>query len=78
MSEIQKNVTLGSVLVDAAKSGVQLRVYGANMTILAEGIVAFVGNGVVALKHRKKEEPDEFVVTACIVKIQFLGDYRHY
>ncbi|MHA2600975.1 MAG: hypothetical protein AM324_002455 [Candidatus Thorarchaeota archaeon SMTZ1-83] len=78
MSELEKDSTLKSVLLEAAKSGERLRFYGAGMIILAEGVVAYVGDGIVGIRHHDKEKADEFVVTDCITKVQVLGEYRHY
>jgi hypothetical protein len=47
------------------------------MTIIAEGQVAFVGKGIVALRRRKDKEPDEFVKIDSIVKVQELPEYRY-
>lgn len=65
------------VLLQAAKSPVTLRFYGNQMTIIAEGQVAFVGKGIVALRRRKDKEPDEFVKIDSIVKVQELPEYRY-
>jgi hypothetical protein len=78
MSDFEKDATLRSVLLDAAKSGERLRFYGSGMMIVAEGRVAFVGEDVVGLKHGNTEEADEFVCIECIIKVQTLGEYRHY
>ena len=78
MSEFEKDVTLRSVLLDAAKSGERLRFYGPGMMIVAEGRIAFVGENVVGLKHGNTEDADEFVCIECIIKVQNLGEYRHY
>ncbi|UCH05719.1 MAG: hypothetical protein JSW05_06025 [Candidatus Thorarchaeota archaeon] len=78
MSELERDSTLRSVLLEAAKSGERYRFYGAGMIILAEGVVAFVGDGIVGIRHHDKEKPDEFVVLDCITKVQVLGEYRHY
>ncbi len=78
MSEFEKDATLRSVLLDAAKSGERLRFYGPGMMIVAEGRVAFVGKDVVGLRHGNTEDADEFVCIECIIKVQTLGEYRHY
>ena len=78
MSEFEKDSTLKSVLLEAAKSGERLRFYGAGMVILAEGVVAYVGDGIVGIRHHDKEKADEFIVMECITKVQVLGEYRHY
>jgi hypothetical protein len=78
MSEFEKDATLRSVLLDAAKSGERLRFYGPGMMIIAEGRIAFVGEDVVGLKHGDTEDADEFVCIESIIKVQILGEYRHY
>lgn len=78
MSSLERNVTLKSALADAARLGTRVRLYGSPMVILAEGIVAYVGNGIVAIKHSPDTEPEEFVLLASIVKLQLLAEYRHY
>lgn len=78
MSDFEKDATLRSVLLDAAKSGVRLRFYGSGMMIVAEGHVAFVGEDVVGLRHGETEDADEYVCIECVIKIQVIGEYRHY
>ncbi|TFG31529.1 hypothetical protein EU527_12290 [Candidatus Thorarchaeota archaeon] len=78
MSELKGDYTLRSVLLDAVKSGDRLRFFGPGMMIVAEGIVAFVGKEVVAIKHGTTGEPDEFINLNCIIKVQVLSEYRHY
>lgn len=78
MSKFEKDETLRSVLLDAAKSGARLRFYGSGMMIIAEGRVAFVGEDVVGIKHGDTKDADEFVCIECIIKVQILGEYRHY
>jgi len=78
MSELKGDYTLRSVLLDAVKSGDRLRFFGPGMMIVAEGTVAFVGKKVVGIKHGNTKEPDEFINLNCIIKIQVLGEYRHY
>ncbi len=78
MSDFVKDATLRSVLLDAAKSGDRIRFYGPGMMIIAEGRVAFVGEDIVGLKHGDTEDADEFVSIECIIKVQTLGEYRHY
>ncbi|MHA3962149.1 MAG: hypothetical protein AM325_001310 [Candidatus Thorarchaeota archaeon SMTZ1-45] len=78
MSDFEKEATLRSVLLKAAKSGERMRFYGPGMMIVAEGQIAFVGEDVVGIKHGKTEEADEFVCIECIIKVQTLGEYRHY
>ncbi len=77
-SESQRTWTLDTVLLRAAKSGVMLRFCGNQMTILAEGQVAFVGKGIVGLRHRKDKEADEFVRIDSIAKVQEIPDSRQY
>jgi hypothetical protein len=48
------------------------------MMIVAEGRIAFVGEDVVGIRHGDTKDADEFVCIECIIKIQFLGEYRHY
>ncbi|MFX1605076.1 MAG: hypothetical protein ACFFDD_04150 [Promethearchaeota archaeon] len=67
-----------SVLLDAAKSGERMRFFGPGMMIVAEGRIAFVGKDIVGLKHGDTEDADEFVSLDCIIKVQTLGEYRHY
>ena len=78
MSDFEKDATLRSVLIDAAKSGDRMRFYGPGMMIVAEGRIAFVGEDVVGVKHGDTEDADEFVCIECIIKVQILGEYRHY
>jgi len=78
MTDFVKDATLRSVLLDAAKSGDRIRFYGPGMMIIAEGRVAFVGEDIVGLKHGDTEDADEFVSIECIIKVQILGEYRHY
>ncbi len=78
MSKFEKDETLRSVLLNAAKSGARLRFYGPGMMIIAEGRVVFVGEDVVGIKHGDTNDADEFVCIECIIKVQILGEYRHY
>jgi hypothetical protein len=78
MSEFKRDSTLRTILIDAAKSGDRLRFYSHGMTILAEGIVDFVGEDIVGIRHHDKDEAEEFVLIECITKVQVLGEYRHY
>ena len=78
MSDFERDSTLRTILIEAAKSGDRLRFYSHGMTILAEGFVAFVGDDVVGIRHHDKEEADEFVLIECITKVQVLGEYRQY
>lgn len=77
-SETQRDWTLETVLLQAAKSGAMLRFCGNQMTILAEGQVAFVGKGIVGLRHRKDKEADEFVRIDSVAKVQEIPDSRQY
>jgi hypothetical protein len=78
MSDFERDSTLRTVLIEAAKSGDRLRFYSHGMTILAEGIVDFVGDDFVAIRHQDKDQADEFVLIECITKVQVLGEYSHY
>ncbi|MFW9843493.1 MAG: hypothetical protein ACFFEV_02840 [Candidatus Thorarchaeota archaeon] len=78
MSEFENEATLRSVLLDAAKNGERLRFFGPGMMIVAEGRVAFVGKDVVGLRHGDTEDADEYVCIECVIKIQLIGEYRHY
>ena len=78
MSEFEKDKTLRSVLLEAAKSGERIRFFGPGMMIVAEGQIAFVGKDVVGIRHGKTDDADEFVCIECIIKLQTLGEYRHY
>ena len=78
MSDFEKDTSLRTVLLNAAKSGEQMRFFGPGMMIVAEGRIAFVGEDVVGLKHGNAEDADEFVCIECIIKVQPLGEYRHY
>ena len=78
MSEIENDATMRSVLLEAAKSGERLRFFGPGMMIVAEGRVAFVGENVVGIRHGESDDADEYVSLDCLIKVQILGDYRHY
>ena len=78
MSEFEKDKTLRSVLLDAAKSGERIRFFGPGMMIVAEGQIAFVGEDIVGIRHGKTDDADEFVCIECIIKLQTLGEYRQY
>jgi len=78
MSEFENEATLRSVLLDAAKKGERLRFYGPGMMIVAEGRVAFVGKDVVGLRHGDTDDADEYICIECVIKIQLIGEYRHY
>ncbi len=71
---LERNETVRSVLREAAERGERLRFFGPSMVILAEGLVAYVGNGIVALKRDKDRKPEEFVVISSIVKLQKIKD----
>ena len=78
MSKFEKEATLRSVLLDAAKNGERLRFFGPGMMIVAEGRIAFVGEDIVGLKHGETEDADEYVCIECVIKVQLIGEYRHY
>ncbi|MHA1136264.1 MAG: hypothetical protein ACTSSE_07240 [Candidatus Thorarchaeota archaeon] len=78
MSKLEKDATLRSVLLEVAKKGDRLRFFGPGMMIVAEGRVAFVGEDIVGLKHGDTEDADEYVCIECVIKIQIIGEYRHY
>ena len=78
MSEFEKDKTLRSVLLEAAKSGERIRFFGPGMMIVAEGQIAFVGEDIVGIRHGKTDDADEFVCIECIIKLQTLGEYRQY
>ncbi|MHA2143342.1 MAG: hypothetical protein ACXADF_16960 [Candidatus Thorarchaeota archaeon] len=78
MSDFEKDSNLRTILIEAAKTGERLRFYSHGMTIVAEGIVTFVGDGIIGLRHHDKENANEYVVTECLTKVQILGEYKHY
>ncbi|MFX1261725.1 MAG: hypothetical protein ACFFAZ_06540 [Promethearchaeota archaeon] len=78
MSDFERDSTLRTILIEAAKSGKRLRFYGHGMTILAEGFIDFVGDEIVGIRHHEGKEADEFVRTDCLTKIQVLEEYRQY
>jgi hypothetical protein len=78
MPDFERESTLRTILIEAAKSGDRIRFYSHGMTILAEGFVDYVGDGVVGIRHHKEEKADEFVLTQCLIKVQVLGEYKHY
>jgi hypothetical protein len=78
MSEFEKETDLRSILLDCAKNSERLRFFGPGMMIVAEGRVAFVGQDIVGLKHGDTEDADEYVSIECVIKIQLIGEYRHY
>ncbi|MFW9845347.1 MAG: hypothetical protein ACFFD6_01255 [Candidatus Thorarchaeota archaeon] len=78
MAKSESEYTLRTILIKAAESGERLRFYGHGMTILAEGVVDFVGDGIVGIRHHGGEAADEYVLTECLTKVQILGEYRHY
>ncbi|MFW9966353.1 MAG: hypothetical protein ACFFEA_04300 [Candidatus Thorarchaeota archaeon] len=78
MSDFERDSALRTILIDAAKSGERIRFYSHGMTILAEGIVDFVGDDIVAIRHHGKEKPEEYILTECVTKVQVLEEYRHY
>jgi len=78
MSEMKSDYTLRSILLDAAKNGERLRFFGPGMIIVAEGRVACVGKDIVGLRHSETGDAEEYVCIECVIKIQIIGDYRHY
>ena len=78
MADHERESTLRTILLEAAKSGERLRFYSHGMTILAEGIIDFVGDDIIGIRHHNKENADEFLLTECLVKVQVLGEYRPY
>lgn len=68
---------MASVLREAAERNTRLRFFCTNMSIMAEGRVAYVTEGIVALYHRDEEEPDEFLRLNQIVKVQKLTEPRY-
>ncbi len=74
MAEIERNTTLRNVLLKAAKEKIRVRLVGPPNTILSEGFVDFIGNGIVGMKHQVSEEADEFIVTCNIIKVQMIGE----
>jgi hypothetical protein len=78
MSKFEKETSLRSVLLDAAKSGERFRFFGPGMMIVAEGRIAFVGTDIVGISHRDDDEADEYVCLECIIKLQIIGEYGHY
>lgn len=78
MTDFERDSTLRTILIEAAKSKDRFRFYSHGMTIIAEGIVDFVGSDVVGIRHHDKDEAEEFVLIECITKAQVLGEYRHY
>ena len=78
MSKSESEHTLRTILIKAAEAGERLRFYGHGMTILAEGIVEFVGDGVIGIRHHSGDSADEYVIAECLTKVQVLGEYRHY
>ncbi|MHA2300873.1 MAG: hypothetical protein ACXACD_07950 [Candidatus Thorarchaeota archaeon] len=77
MSDFERDSTLRTILIEAAKSGDRLRFYSHGMTILAEGI-EFVGDDIIGIRHHDKDKAEEYVLIECITKVQVLGEYRHY
>ncbi|TFG10348.1 hypothetical protein EU538_02285 [Candidatus Thorarchaeota archaeon] len=69
--------SLQSVLKWAEQTGKRLRFYGRTMIILAEALVAGVGEEIVALKHRETGEAEEFLILSQIAKVQTLQEMYH-
>ena len=78
MTEVKNDYTLRSVLLDAVKNGDRLRFFGPGMIIVAEGRVAFVGKDIVGLRHGDTGDAEEYLCIECVIKIQVIGEYRHY
>jgi hypothetical protein len=78
MSKFEKESSLRTILLDAAKSGERFRFFGQGMMIVAEGRIAFVGTDVVGISHRDDDEADEYINLECIIKLQIIGEYGHY
>ena len=78
MSKLEKETSLRSVLLEAAKSGERFRFFGPGMMIVAEGKIAFVGADIVGISHGDTGDADEYVSLECIIKIQIIGEYGHY
>ena len=76
MPDSDRNHSFKAVLLDAAKRGKTVRFFSHTGSILAEGIIADVGENVVALKHRGETEPDEFLLMSAIVKVQLIPEPR--
>ncbi len=76
MPEIERNTTLRNILLKAAEEKLRVRLVGPPQTILAEGFVDYIGNGIVAIKHQLNEEADEFILICNIIKVQFIGESR--
>ncbi|MCF2138256.1 MAG: hypothetical protein K9W43_13575 [Candidatus Thorarchaeota archaeon] len=74
---IERNETIKSVLRTAAERGTLLRFFGPSMVILAEGKVAYVGNGIVAIKRGSSDDPEEFLVINSIIKIQKIKERQY-
>ena len=68
---------MASVLREAAQRNIRLRFFCTNMSIMAEGKVAYVTDGIVAVYHREEGEPDEFLRLDHIVKVQKLAEPRY-
>jgi len=74
MTGVERDTTFDDILAEAAGSNARVRIYGRSMTIIAEGLVSFVGDNVVGIKHQEKGVATEFLRKDCIVKIQMLGE----
>ncbi|NWF95906.1 MAG: hypothetical protein HXY34_07155 [Candidatus Thorarchaeota archaeon] len=72
MPDGERDHNLRTVLLDAAKRNKTVRFFGPTGVVLAEGMVAHVGENVVAVKQTDDAEPDQFLLISAIVKIQFI------
>ncbi len=76
MSETDKLAELRSVLVEAAKSGKTVRLFGPTGSVITEGKIVSVGTTLVALKHGTRDEPEEYVLLTCLTRVQFVPEPR--
>ncbi len=70
--------SLRATLTKLGETGERVRIYGNGMVILAEGLIANIGDDIVCIQHHRKEEPDEFLRLDCIVKVSILEESRQY
>ncbi|MFO7836702.1 MAG: hypothetical protein R6V83_08605 [Candidatus Thorarchaeota archaeon] len=73
MVTVERDLTFDDILAETAKSAARIRIYGHRMAILAEGLIAYVGDNVVGIKHQDKGTATEFIRKDRIIKIQILG-----
>ncbi len=76
MPEVDMITELRSVLVEASKSGKTVRFFGPTGNVIAEGKVASVGENIVALKQRDRDDPNEYILISCLTRIQFVPETR--